>query len=87
MEYYKLIGCLMYAMTCTRPDITSTIGKLSRFTSNPSEFHWFAIRRVLKYLKKTINYGLCYNGYPSILEGFSYASWIVKDQDHASTSG
>jgi len=49
--------------------------------------HWFAIQRVLKYLKKTINYGLCYNGYPSVLEGFSDASWIVKDQDYASTSG
>jgi len=87
LEYSKLIGCLMYAMTCTRPDIALAISKLSRFTSNPSELHWFAIRRVLKYLKKTINYGLCYGGYPSVLEGFLDASWIVKDQDHASTSG
>jgi len=44
----------MYAMTCTRLDIALSIGKLSRFASNPSELHWFAIRRVLKYLKKTI---------------------------------
>ncbi|KAK9125539.1 hypothetical protein Scep_014385 [Stephania cephalantha] len=87
LEYSRLIGCLMYAMTCTRPDIALAIGKLSRFTINPSELHWFAIRRVLKYLKKTINYGLCYSGYPSVLEGFSDASWIVKDQNHASTSG
>jgi len=87
LDYSKLIGCLMYAMTCTRLDIALAIGKLSRFTNNPSELHWFAIRRVLKYLKKTINYGLCYSGYPSVLEGFSNASWIVKDQDHASTSG
>lgn len=87
LEYSRLIGCLMYAMTCTRPDIALAVGKLSRFTSNPSELHWFAIRRVLKYLKKTINYGLCYSGYPSVLEGFSDASWIVKDQNHASTSG
>jgi len=56
LEYSKLIGCLMYAMTCTRPDIALAIGKLSRFTNNPSELHWFAIRRVLKYFKE--NYQL-----------------------------
>lgn len=87
LEYSRLIGCLMYAMTSTRPDIALAVGKLSRFTSNPSDLHWFAIRRVLKYLKKTINYSLCYTGYPSVLEGYSDASWIVRDQNHASTTG
>ncbi|KAK9163867.1 hypothetical protein Syun_004769 [Stephania yunnanensis] len=77
----------MYAMTCIRPDIALAVGKLSRFTINSSELHWFAIQRVLKYLKKTINYGLCYSGFLSVLEGFSDASWIVKYQNHASTSG
>ncbi|KAL0416796.1 UNVERIFIED_CONTAM: Secreted RxLR effector protein [Sesamum latifolium] len=57
LEYSKVIGCLMYAMTSTRPDIAYEVGKLSRFTSNPSTHHWQAIRRVLKYLKKTMDYG------------------------------
>ncbi|GJV15418.1 hypothetical protein Tco_1360741, partial [Tanacetum coccineum] len=35
LEYSRVIGCLMYAMTCTRPDIASAMGKLSRYTSNP----------------------------------------------------
>ena len=35
LEYSKVIGCLMYAMTCTRPDIAFAVGKLSRYTSNP----------------------------------------------------
>ncbi|GJT17437.1 zinc finger, CCHC-type containing protein [Tanacetum coccineum] len=34
LEYSKVIGCLMYAMTCTRPDITFVVGKLSKYTSN-----------------------------------------------------
>nr|GEW05601.1 zinc finger, CCHC-type [Tanacetum cinerariifolium] len=34
LEYSRVIGCLMYAMTCTRPDITFFMGKLSRYTSN-----------------------------------------------------
>ncbi|GJS74160.1 zinc finger, CCHC-type containing protein [Tanacetum coccineum] len=35
LEYSRVIGCLMYAMTCTRPDIAFAVGKLSRYTSNP----------------------------------------------------
>ncbi|GJT90538.1 zinc finger, CCHC-type containing protein, partial [Tanacetum coccineum] len=39
LEYSRVIGCLMYAMTCTRPDISFTVGKLSRYTSNPGTQH------------------------------------------------
>ncbi|GJX13963.1 zinc finger, CCHC-type containing protein [Tanacetum coccineum] len=35
LEYSRVIGCLMYAMTCTNPDIAFAVGKLSRYTSNP----------------------------------------------------
>ena len=69
LEYARVIGCLMYAMTSTRPDIAFAVGKLSRYTSNPSNLHWHAVRRVLKYLKKTISYGVYYSGYPPVLEG------------------
>ncbi|KAL1309246.1 hypothetical protein AAHE18_17G163700 [Arachis hypogaea] len=77
----------MYAMTCTRPDITYVVGRLSRYTSNPSKDHWLAVRRILKYSKGTINYTLLYSGEPSILEGYTNASWISYIEDHASTSG
>nr|GEW97103.1 zinc finger, CCHC-type [Tanacetum cinerariifolium] len=39
LEYSRAIGCLMYAMTSTRPDIAYAFGRLSRFTSNPSRQH------------------------------------------------
>ncbi|GJS37354.1 zinc finger, CCHC-type containing protein [Tanacetum coccineum] len=48
LEYSRVIGCLMYAMTCTRPDIAFAVGKLSRYTSNPRTQHWQAIQRALK---------------------------------------
>ena len=38
LEYARVIGCLMYAMTCTRPDITFVVGKLSKYTSNTCIF-------------------------------------------------
>ncbi|GJW52443.1 zinc finger, CCHC-type containing protein [Tanacetum coccineum] len=87
LEYSRAIGCLMYAMTSTRPDIAYVVGRLSRFTSNPSRQHWHAITRVFKYLKGTMNYGLSYVGYPSVLEAYSDASWINQVEDSSSTSG
>nr|GEV41475.1 zinc finger, CCHC-type [Tanacetum cinerariifolium] len=45
LEYSRVIGCLMYAMTYTRPDIAFVMGKLSRYTSSPGSQHWQAIQR------------------------------------------
>ncbi|GJY16820.1 zinc finger, CCHC-type containing protein [Tanacetum coccineum] len=87
LEYSRAIRCLMYAMTSTRPDIAYAVGRLSRFTSNPSRQHWQAKTRVFKYLKGTMNYGLSYMGYPSVLKGYSDASWINHVEDSSSMSG
>ncbi|GJZ55959.1 zinc finger, CCHC-type containing protein [Tanacetum coccineum] len=48
LEYSRAIGCLMYVMTSTRPDIAYIVGRLSRFTSNPCRQHWHAITRASK---------------------------------------
>ncbi|GJX85499.1 zinc finger, CCHC-type containing protein [Tanacetum coccineum] len=87
LKYSRVIGCLMYVITCTRPDIAFAVGKLSRYTSNPGTQHWQAIQRVLKYLKKPIDYSLTYNGYHLVLEGYIDASWISNTEDNSSTSG
>ncbi|GJY59617.1 zinc finger, CCHC-type containing protein [Tanacetum coccineum] len=87
LENSRAIGCLMYAMTSTRPDIAYVVGRLSRFTSNPSRQHWKAITMVFKYLRGTKDFGLSYIGYPSVLEGYSDASWINHVEDSSFTSG
>ncbi|CAM8920548.1 unnamed protein product [Rhodiola kirilowii] len=87
LEYSQVIGCLMYAMTSIRPDIAYAVGNLSKYTSNPSNLHWEAIKRVLKYLKGTMNYGLVYAGFPSLFEGYTDANWITNLEDNSSTSG
>ncbi|GJU69900.1 zinc finger, CCHC-type containing protein [Tanacetum coccineum] len=86
LEYSRVIGCLMYAMTCTRSHILSVMGKLSKYTSNIGTQHWQAIQRVLKYLKKTMDYRLTYIGYPSVLKGYTDASWISNTEDNSPTS-
>nr|GFC95943.1 zinc finger, CCHC-type [Tanacetum cinerariifolium] len=78
LEYSRVIDCLMYAMTCTRPDIAFAVGKLSRYTSNPSTQHWEAIQRGLKYLKKPMDYRLAYTYYPSVLEGYTQPSSLFQ---------
>nr|GEV18114.1 hypothetical protein [Tanacetum cinerariifolium] len=87
LEYYRVIDYLMYAMTCTMHDIAFAVGKQSRYSSNPSTQHWKAVQRVLKYLKKTIDYSLSYTGYPLVLVGYTNASWINITEDNYSTSG
>ncbi|GJY12125.1 hypothetical protein Tco_0381434 [Tanacetum coccineum] len=41
LEYSRVIGCLMYVMTCTRPDIAFEVGKVSRYTSYPGTQHCY----------------------------------------------
>ncbi|GJS28021.1 zinc finger, CCHC-type containing protein [Tanacetum coccineum] len=46
LDSSRVIGCLMYVMTCTRPDIAFAVGKLSRYTSNYGTQHWQAIQQI-----------------------------------------
>lgn len=45
-----VVGSLMYAMTCTRPDIAYAISLTSGLTSNPGLEHWNASLRIMKSL-------------------------------------
>ena len=86
VEYSRVIGSLMYLMSCTRPDIAYAVNKLSRYTSNPGAMHLQGIMRVLKYLRFTRDYGLHYTRYPAVLDGYSDANWISNDKDSKSHS-
>ena len=72
-------------MHYTIPDIAFTICKLSRYTSNFSIDHWKSITRVFGYLKRTMHFGLFYNNFPFILQGYIDASWITNTSDNYST--
>ncbi|GAV88375.1 hypothetical protein CFOL_v3_31798 [Cephalotus follicularis] len=87
LEYSKLIGSLMYVMSCTRPDIAFTIGMLSRFTSNPSNEHWDALTRLMRYLKGTVSLGLTLTLSPLTIIGYNDSGWAGCPIDRRSTSG
>ena len=66
VPYASVVGSLMYAMVCTRPDISHAVRVLTRFMSKPGKEHWTAVKRVFRYLRGTSDYGLCYQGRPGL---------------------
>ncbi|XP_040374638.1 secreted RxLR effector protein 161-like [Rosa chinensis] len=58
--YAQLVGSLMYAQVCTRPDLAYAVGILSRFQSNPGPEHWIAGKKILRYLQRTKDHLLVY---------------------------
>lgn len=59
-SYRKAIGSLMYLMVGTRPDISFAVSCLAKFVNTPTEFHWQAVKRLLRYVKNTTDYAPCY---------------------------
>ena len=62
IPYTLAVGCLMYAMLCTRPDICFAVGMVSRYQSNPGPEHWTSIKHILKYLRRIKDLMLMYSG-------------------------
>ena len=77
----------MYLAIATGPNISFDVSKLSRFVSNPGDDHWKALERVMRYLKGTMDYGIHYTGYPSVLVGYSDSNWISDADEIKTTSG
>jgi len=53
--YQRAIGCLTYAATISRPDLSTAISILSKFMSKPSVEHWKGVKRVLRYVQGTLD--------------------------------
>ena len=56
-------------MDFSRLNTAYTIGRLNRYTQNPNQEYWSVLVILMKYLRGTINYGILYSGFPSVLEG------------------
>ncbi|CAI7840882.1 unnamed protein product [Closterium sp. NIES-53] len=77
--YPELVGCLMYLMTCTRPDLAYPLSLLARYVApgRHRKVHWDAVKRVLRYLCSTSGIGLVLGGWARVvLTGHADASWV-----------
>ncbi|KAM1666313.1 hypothetical protein ACFX1X_045967 [Malus domestica] len=85
--FRQLVGGLQY-LSLTRPDISFTVNKLSQFMHRPTESHWQALKRLLRYLKGTIFHGILFRcSASSRLYAFSDADWAGDRDDRKSTTG
>ena len=99
-SYQELTGSLNHVAVFSRPDVAFAVSKLSQFNSDPTETHMKAARRVLAYLKGTINHSIVYGGdtssnieaftgafHPDQILGFSDADFAMDKDDRKSQTG
>lgn len=84
--YRSMIRSILY-LTTSRLDIAFSVGICARFQSDPKKSHLFAVKRIIKYVSGTTNFGLWYTyDTNSELVGFSDANWVGYSDDRKSTS-
>ena len=89
-RYRGIVGSLIYAMTCSRPDLAFVVTKLSQSLEKPSNADWITVKHVLRYLKGSADQSLFYSKSNSTghlrLSGFSDSDW-ASSSDRRSTTG
>lgn len=87
-QYRSVIGSLRYLIN-TRPDITFSVGVMSRYMEKPTSTHMAAVKQILRYVKGTLNLGCVYlKGQPErSLVGYSDSDLAGDVDDRKSTTG
>ncbi|KAK8697930.1 hypothetical protein V6N13_114062 [Hibiscus sabdariffa] len=85
ITYASAIGSIMYAMMCTRQDLSYALSKTSRYQANFGECHWAAVKNILKYLRRTKDVFLVYGGEEELgIKGYTDASFQTDKDDSRS---
>jgi hypothetical protein len=86
-NYRSVVGALQY-LTLTRPDISFAVNKVCQFLHAPTDVHWMAVKRILRYVKQDTKIGLKITKCNSMLiSGFSDSDWAGSIDDRRSTGG
>ena len=84
-EFQSLVGSLLYLSNRTRPDISLAISRVARQTSSPTEQNLTEVKRILRYLDETTDYGILYTKESQSCVGYSDADWAGDVTDRKST--
>ncbi|CAI7845723.1 unnamed protein product [Closterium sp. NIES-54] len=90
VPYPELVGCLMYLMTCTQPNLAYPLSLLARYVApgRHRKVHWDAAKRVLLFLCSTSGMGLVLGGRgPVVLTGHEDAIWVDESATQRSSQG
>ncbi|KAF5459770.1 hypothetical protein F2P56_019690 [Juglans regia] len=86
-SFRSVVGSLQY-LSLTRPDISFSVNKVCQFMREPKLTHWTAVKRILRYLKHSINHGIFFPYTSNFsLHAYSNADWADCLDDHRSTGG
>nr|GFB75536.1 uncharacterized mitochondrial protein AtMg00810-like [Tanacetum cinerariifolium] len=86
-HYYSMIGTLLY-LTASRPDLQFAICMCARYQARPTEKYVHAVKRIFRYLRRTVHRGLCYPKDSSVaLIAFADADHAGCQDTRRSTSG
>lgn len=85
-EYRAVLGSLQY-LSFTRPDIAYAVNRLSQFMHQPTDLHWQAVKRILRYLAGTPAHGILIRANtPMTLHAYTDADWAGDRDDYCSTN-
>ncbi|KAL1221166.1 Retrovirus-related Pol polyprotein from transposon RE2 [Cardamine amara subsp. amara] len=85
-QYRRVLGGLQY-LSFTRPDLAFAVNRLSQFMHQPTDVHWQAVKRVLRYLSGTLSTGIFLRkSSPTVLHAFSDSDWGGDSHDYLSTN-
>ena len=87
IPYSSVVGILMYAMVCTRPDIAHAVGVVNRYMNNPGKEHWKVVQWILRYLRGTTSHPLCFGGSDTVLQGYVDEYMVGDKHRRSSTTG
>ena len=80
VPYSSVIGSLMYAMICTRPDIAYAMGVVGGYMENLGKKHWEALKGIMRYLNGTRGMRICCGSKEACVEGYTDADY-ARDVD------
>ncbi|XP_026420321.1 uncharacterized protein LOC113316328 [Papaver somniferum] len=87
LQYRSLVGALQY-LTLTRPDINFAVNYVCQFMHAPTDSHLLLVKRILRYLKGTIDTGITlFAGDIGSISGYSDSDWAGCPDTRRSTSG
>ncbi|KMQ85201.1 integrase core domain protein [Lasius niger] len=89
ISFRKAVGSLMFLAIVSRPDIAYSVNAFSKYLNNYDESHWLAVKRIVKYLKGTLDLGIRYGSGKSLLQvvGYSDADYANDIETRRSTTG
>ncbi|CAL8080031.1 unnamed protein product [Prunus armeniaca] len=83
--YRSLVGALQY-LTFTRPDISFAVNTVCQFMNAPTDTHFALVKRILRYLQGTLQYGITFSPSSMLLSGYCDSDWAGDPNTRRSTT-